>query len=120
MFLAGIRGIDSYSCGSSSRGCSVSTGTSEHSQRRLDGRRVALVGKLMSMPRRDVEQLVRDHGGVVGPHIAADTELVIVGDEMADLEKLADDPAVFDEAAREAWREGPLDAGRAAEVGARW
>jgi tetratricopeptide (TPR) repeat protein len=82
----------------------------------LDGRRVALVGKLSGMPRRQAEELVRQHGGTIVAHLDADTELVIVGDESPDGKTLAAARASLDDAARIAWQEGRLQILRESEL----
>ena len=97
----------------------MGAGTSEHSERLLCGRRIALVGKLSSLSRREVEQLIRDHGGSIDPKIDATTELAIVGDETDDLARLAADPEILNDAARDAWREGRLQFLRESELWAR-
>lgn len=97
----------------------MSAGTSEHSQDLLQGRRVALVGRLVGMSRRDFEQLVREHGGSIGSRVDGDTELVVVGDESTDFDRIARESDLFDEAARAAWREGRLQLVRESELWAR-
>ena len=97
----------------------MGAGTSEHSERLLCGRRVALVGRLTGMSRRNVEQLIREHGGSIDASIDAKTELAIVGDETVDLARLAADPEILDDAARAAWREGRLQFVRESELWAR-
>jgi tetratricopeptide (TPR) repeat protein len=85
----------------------------------LDGRRVALVGKLAGMSRRQAEQLVRDHGGSVAAHVDADTELVVVGDESPEGAALAAAQASLDGGARQAWQDGRLQFLRESELWAR-
>ena len=94
----------------------MSLGTGEQNERLLDGRRVALVGKLSGMPRREAEELVRQHGGSIVAHLDADTELVIVGDESPDGKTLAAARASLDDAARLAWQEGRLQILRESEL----
>ena len=59
----------------------MSLEATEHVEQSLEGRRIALVGKLSGMSRREVEQLVRDRGGQIVPRIDADTHLVVVNDD---------------------------------------
>lgn len=86
----------------------MSVGRSEKNERLLYGRRVVLVGKLSGMPRREAEQLVREHGGLIAAHVDANTELVVVGDEMPDGRAVAAVQTSLDDAARLAWQEGRL------------
>jgi len=97
----------------------VSAGTSEKHERLLDGRRVALAGKLAGMTRRQAEELVRQHGGSIVARVDADTELVIVGDESPDGKSLAAAKASLGDAARLAWQAGRLQILRESELWAR-
>lgn len=47
----------------------------------LSGKRVAIVGKLAGMPRRDAQQLIRKHGGVPVESPAADVQIIVVGEQ---------------------------------------
>jgi tetratricopeptide (TPR) repeat protein len=94
----------------------MSASLSEKCERLLDGRQVAVVGKLASMPRRKFEQLVRDHGGSIATHIAADTDVVIVGDETQEGDPLAAAKASLSDAARQSWHEGQLKFVRESEL----
>jgi len=69
-------------------------------ERCLAGRRVAIVGKLASMSRRDAEQLVRARGGQVVERPGDDADLIVVSDERADVRRRAGDREVFDDALR--------------------
>jgi tetratricopeptide (TPR) repeat protein len=64
--------------------------TDEKASPLLAGLRVALVGKLAGMSRRDAQQLIRAHGGtaVDGPDAAAD--LIVVGEDQSPVVDLAD------------------------------
>jgi tetratricopeptide (TPR) repeat protein len=55
----------------------------------IAGRRVMLLGKLASMPRRDAEQLVRVHGGVVVESIDDLPNVVVASDDATDIRRLA-------------------------------
>jgi DNA-binding transcriptional MerR regulator len=94
----------------------VSIGTSENRERRLEGRRVALVGRLAGMPRRRAEELIRDQGGLVAAHVDADTELLVVGDESPSGDAIANAQASLGDAARCAWQEGRLQIVRESEL----
>jgi hypothetical protein len=86
----------------------VGVETTEHAQRLLDGQRIALVGKLCGMSRREVEQLVRDRGGQIVSQIDAATNLVVVNDDADDPARLTEDTDLFDDSTRESWRDGRL------------
>ncbi len=86
----------------------MSVGTSDKNERLLNGRRVALVGKLSGVTRREAEQLIREHGGLIAARVDGDTELVVVGDESSDNRSFAAAQASLDDAARLAWQEGRL------------
>jgi len=45
----------------------------------LRGQRVAFVGKLGGVTRRDAKNLVRDHGGTPIEHVEADVDLIVIG-----------------------------------------
>ena len=45
----------------------------------LSGRRLAFVGRLGSMNRREASALVREHGGVVANRIEQDVDLIVIG-----------------------------------------
>ena len=94
----------------------MSVATSENIERLLKGRRVAVVGRLSSMPRRQAEQLVRRHGGTIAPHLDADTELAIVGDEVRDGKTLGVGEMLVDDATRLAWQAGRLQVFRESEL----
>jgi tetratricopeptide (TPR) repeat protein len=61
----------------------VSGRSNQQSESVLAGRRVTLIGKLASMPRRNAEQLIREHGGKLVERFE-DSEVVIVSDESSD------------------------------------
>lgn len=98
----------------------MSTGTSDNQERLLDGRRVALLGKLSGMSRRDAEELIRQHGGtIVGTAMSgvdADTRLVVVGDDATDTRPLAAVEATLDDATRAAWQAGQIEVVRESEL----
>ncbi len=53
----------------------------------IAGRRVLLVGKLASMPRRNAERIIREHGGVPVDATGDDADIVVAGDEAGDLRR---------------------------------
>ncbi|MDZ4820064.1 MAG: tetratricopeptide repeat protein [Planctomycetota bacterium] len=52
---------------------------------RLNGFRIALVGRLSSMSRRDAQQLIREHGGTPVDKPDGSTHLAVVGDDQLPL-----------------------------------
>jgi tetratricopeptide (TPR) repeat protein len=84
----------------------------------IAGRRVALVGRLTSMSRRDAEKLIRDRGGRVAERIDA-ADWVVVGDEASDVRRAAADREPFDESARAAFERGEVELIRESELWAR-
>ena len=56
----------------------------------LSGRRVAFVGKLAGMSRRDAQQLVRAHGGAAVEGLDPAADLIVVGEDQSPLVDLAD------------------------------
>jgi tetratricopeptide (TPR) repeat protein len=75
----------------------------------LSGRRIALVGKLASMSKRDAAQLVRRQGAVVVEKPDTSVDLVVVGEEGLPLAELSDLEQVFDEPTRQALEGGALE-----------
>ncbi len=75
----------------------------------LRGNRIALVGKLASMSKRDAAQLVRRHGAVVVEKPDASVDLVVVGEEGLPFPEAADLEQVFDESTRQALENGTLE-----------
>jgi tetratricopeptide (TPR) repeat protein len=74
----------------------------------LKGQRVALVGKLAGMPKREAQQLVRQHGGVILERPDASATLLVVGETEL---PLGDSPIedALDEAVRQAVDRGTLE-----------
>ncbi len=71
----------------------------------LAGERVALVGKLAGMPKREAQQLVRQHGGMALDRADASATLVVVGEyELPP----ADEPDELSPQVREAAEQGGL------------
>lgn len=59
-----------------------------------------LVGKLASMPRREVEQIFREHGAALLDRAGDQVDLIVTGDEFTDVARLAKDQETFDETLR--------------------
>jgi tetratricopeptide (TPR) repeat protein len=97
----------------------VSLEATEHVEHSLAGRRIALVGRLSGMSRREVEQLVHDRGGQIVPRIDADTHLVVLNDDADDIPRLIENGDLIDDATRRAWRDGRLEVVRESEFWAR-
>ncbi len=74
--------------------------TNEQREISISGRRVMLVGKLASMPRREAERIVREHGGAVVEHGDESVDLIVASDESADVARLAADRELFDDELR--------------------
>src|SRR5262249_32845737 len=74
----------------------VST-TRDERESTLSGKRILLVGKLASMPRREAERLIRDAGGQLAERGDESVDLIIAGDETADAKRLAADRDLFDD-----------------------
>ena len=86
---------------------SSTAATEERQDESLVGRRVAIIGKLAGMSRRDAQQLIREHGGTaVEP--AADVQVLVVGE--AELPLAIDSRVIdLDDATRAAVDEGRIE-----------
>lgn len=78
-----------------------------------------IIGKLSSMPRRDVERVIREHGGQLVDRDKQPADLVVVGDEATDLTRIAADPQAINEATRAALDRGDAELLRESELWAR-
>jgi tetratricopeptide (TPR) repeat protein len=83
------------------------------------GKRVLVVGKFSSMSRREVERLIRERGGQVVEHGGEPADIVVVGDETNDLERVTADPQTIDDATRSALEQGDSELVRESEFWAR-
>ncbi len=72
----------------------------------LQGRRVAFVGKLGGLTKREAQQFVRQHGGTAAAECSADVDLIVVG---ADELPIGDDEELLDETIHRAAGEGRLE-----------
>jgi tetratricopeptide (TPR) repeat protein len=97
----------------------VSQPTTHEGDSSLSGRRIALLGKLASMPRREAEQLIRERGGRVVEISAAQADIVVVSDDAAGNQRLLSGDERFDDAARAAFAAGELELVRESELWAR-
>lgn len=77
------------------------------------------VGKLVSMSRREAEQLVRERGGRVLDRMGPDANLIVVSDDAADLSRLVANREMFDDAVRSAVKRGDAELVRESEFWAR-
>ena len=75
----------------------------------LGGKRVAFVGRLASMTRREASQLARQHGAVVLEKPDASAHLVVVGEEGLPLPEIDVVEDWFDEPSRKALEQGTLE-----------
>ena len=82
--------------------------SSESSSALLQNERVAFIGKLASMARREAAQIARSHGAVVLERPDASATLVVVGEHELPLPEADGLDEWFDDAARQAAEEGRL------------
>jgi tetratricopeptide (TPR) repeat protein len=75
----------------------------------LEGKRVAFVGKLASMARRDAAQLAREHGATVLEKPDASAQLIVVGENEIPLPEVNGQEDWFDASIREANEQGTLE-----------
>jgi tetratricopeptide (TPR) repeat protein len=93
----------------------VSIETTDLGAQMLDGRRVAIYGKLVGMSRRDAEDLIRARGGQLESRIDAETQIVVLSDDAKDISE----SVILDAPAREAWHQGRIEVIRESEFWAR-
>ncbi|NUQ61929.1 MAG: MerR family transcriptional regulator [Pirellulales bacterium] len=74
----------------------------------LQGKRVALVGKLAGMARREAAQLLRQQGAILVERPAASLDLIVLGEDSLPLPDGNDLDDLLDESAREAAERGSL------------
>ena len=74
----------------------------------LNGKRLAFVGKLASMSKRDAARLVREQGAVVVERLDSSVDLVVIGEEGLPLDDEAGIEALLDESSRQAVESGSL------------
>ena len=74
----------------------------------LRGQRVALIGKLASMPKREASHLLRQHGAIVVDRTSASVDLVVLGEDSLPLPDGNELDDLLDDATREAAERGSL------------
>src|SRR5262245_31141568 len=74
----------------------------------LVGRRVLVAGKLVSMPRRDAEQIIRQHGGELVERARDTVDLVVIADD-ADLKKIGGNAQLGEDPLRERVTAGDVE-----------
>jgi tetratricopeptide (TPR) repeat protein len=87
----------------------MSTAPDDPAPRRLEGCRVALVGKLAGMARREAARLLRRHGATLADRPDASVGLVVLGEAEPPLDGTIDPEELLDDAAREALQQGHLE-----------
>lgn len=85
------------------------TDTPEETSLPLHGKRLALVGKLASMSKRDAAQLLRENGAVVVEKPNASVDLIVVGEDGLPLLELGDLDRFLDDATRQAAEQGQIE-----------
>jgi len=86
----------------------MSTESNDETSEILKGTRVAFVGKLASMSKREAARLVRKHGGVAVEKPDPSVDLIVVGEEGLPLGDAADPDSLFDQDTRRAAEQGSL------------
>ena len=81
----------------------------ENSSDILQGKRLAFVGKLASMAKRDAAQLARQHGATVLEKPDASADLIVVGEEEFPLPATGDQNDWFDDETRRRAEEGTIE-----------
>ena len=87
----------------------MSTAPDDQSPKRLQGWRVALVGKLAGMPKREAARLLRQHGATLADRPDASVRLVVLGEAEPFLSAAMDPEDLLDDDAREALGRGDLE-----------
>jgi tetratricopeptide (TPR) repeat protein len=72
----------------------------------LEGKRIAFVGKLTGMGRREAAQLLRGRGAAVLERLDPSVQVVVIGEDALPLPEGEDIDVLFDEAARQAVEAG--------------
>ena len=85
--------------------------STEDSSDVLQGKRLAFVGKLASMARRDAAQLVRQHGATVLEKPDASADLIVVGEDEFPLPASGDQNDWFDEETRRKAEQRAIECG---------
>lgn len=75
----------------------------------LQGKRVAFVGKLASMSKREAGRLVRAYGATVADNVDQSVDLVAVGEDGLPIGDISDVDDLFGESTRQAAEQGSLE-----------
>jgi tetratricopeptide (TPR) repeat protein len=87
----------------------MTTASNDPAPKLLQGRRVALVGKLAGMSKRDAGQLLRDHGAVLAQRPDAAVHLIVLGEAGSPLAAGIDPEELFDAETRRSAEQGSLE-----------
>ncbi|MCI0334359.1 MAG: tetratricopeptide repeat protein [Planctomycetes bacterium] len=90
--------------------------THQQHEQSLADQRLVFVGKLVSMSRREAEQLVRERGGRVLDRLGPEADLIVVSDDAADLSRLISNSELFDDSVRAAITCGDVELVRESEL----
>lgn len=74
----------------------------------LSSQRIALVGKLASMSKRDASQLLRQHQATIVDQVDPSVDLIVLGEDGLPLPDAMDLDELFDDATREAISQGRI------------
>jgi DNA-binding transcriptional MerR regulator len=97
----------------------VSEPTNHEQDASLAGRRIALVGKLASMSRRDAEQMIRASGGRVVEASRDQADTIVVPDDADNLQRFIADDQLLGESSQQAFNQGKIEVIRESELWAR-
>src|SRR3954454_278158 len=86
----------------------VSGSTFQQRETSLIGRRVMLIGKLASMPRREAEHVIREHGGELVER-GGSADLIVVSDEAAGHNRSKPSRELFDDDLRQRFASGAAE-----------
>ena len=87
----------------------MSDSSNPESSEILQGKRIAFVGKLASMSKRDAGRLVRGYGATVARNVDQSVDLVTVGEDGLPIGDVSDVDDLFGESTRRAAEEGSLE-----------
>ena len=87
----------------------MSDSSNPESSEILQGKRIAFVGKLASMSKRDAGRLVRGYGATVARNVDQSVDLVAVGEDGLPIGDVSDVDDLFGESTRRAAEEGSLE-----------
>ena len=87
----------------------MTTASNDPAPKLLQGRRIALVGKLAGMSKREAGQLLRDHGAVLAHKPDAAVHLIVLGEAESPLAAGIDPEELFDDQTRQSAEQGSLE-----------